>query len=249
MTERSWRPALSMRWKHLLFVHWRVPIQTLRLLIPPPLEIDTYDGSAWVGFVPFVMESVRPVWVPPIPRLLDFPEANVRTYVRLGAQRGVWFFSLDARHRLGVWVARRFWNLPYYYARMHWSRTGENQFEYTVERKDKHAPQACAYVRYQIEGTPAETQPGSLEHFLVERYTLFTGTSRRLYKAEVAHLPYEIQPATLLDLEQNLVERAGIPQLEGEPVVFYAPGFGVLASALRTAVQSDHSGGTARLRS
>ncbi|MFQ3610248.1 MAG: DUF2071 domain-containing protein [Fimbriimonadales bacterium] len=248
MTERNWRPALSMRWKHLLFVHWQVPVQALRPLIPPPLEVDTYNGSAWVGFVPFVMESVRPVWLPPIPKLLDFPEANVRTYVRLGAQRGVWFFSLDAQHRLGVWVARRHWNLPYHYARMYWRQTSSTEFEYTVERRNTQTSKGYAQVRYQIEGTPAETVPGSLEHFLVERYTLFTGTSRKLYRAEVAHLPYEIQPVTLLHLEQNLVECAGIRTPDSAPVAFYAPGFGVLASGLRTAVQSDHSGGTARLR-
>ncbi len=248
MNDRNWRPVLSMRWKHLLFVHWRAPVQALRPLIPPVLEIDTYDGSAWVGFVPFVMQAVRPVWLPPIPRLLDFPEANVRTYVRLGAQRGVWFFSLDAQHRLGVWVARRYWSLPYYYAHMHWSRTAPNTFEYTVERRDKHSPRGYAQLQYQIKGTPAETEPGSLEHFLVERYTLFTGTPRKLYRAEVAHLPYEIQPATLLHLEQNLVELAGIPLVGEEPIAFYAPGFGVLASALRDAVQSDYSGDTARTR-
>ena len=135
MSEREWRPALSMRWKHLLFVHWRVPVASLRPLIPEPLQIDTYDGAAWVGFVPFVMESVRPVWLPPIPKLFDFPEANVRTYVRYGEQRGVWFFSLDAAHRLGVWVARRLWKLPYHYAHMWWEMLAPNEIAYSMTRK------------------------------------------------------------------------------------------------------------------
>jgi uncharacterized protein YqjF (DUF2071 family) len=163
MSEREWRPTLSMRWKHLLFVHWRVPVASLRPLIPEPLQIDTYDGAAWVGFVPFVMESVRPVWLPPIPKLFDFPEANVRTYVRYGEQRGVWFFSLDAAHRLGVWVARRFWKLPYYYARMWWEMLAPSEIVYTTTRKKR--PRPYARVRYRFSGEPRETEPNTLEHF------------------------------------------------------------------------------------
>ena len=232
MSEREWRPALSMRWKHLLFVHWRVPVASLRPLIPEPLQIDTYDGAAWVGFVPFVMESVRPVWLPPIPKLLDFPEANIRTYVRYGEQRGVWFFSLDAAHRLGVWVARRFWKLPYYYARMWWEMLAPNEIVYTTTRKKR--PRPYARVRYRFSGEPRETEPNTLEHFLVERYTLFTAYRGEIYRGEVAHLPYAIQPATLLELEQTLTDAAGISVSGAPDSVFYAPGFGVLASALQS---------------
>lgn len=242
LSEGAWHAVLSMRWKHLLFVHWRVPPAVLRPLIPEPLQIDTYDGAAWVGFVPFVMESVRPVWLPPIPKLLDFPEANIRTYVRYGTQRGVWFFSLDAAHRLGVWVARRFWKLPYHYARMRWWMTAPNEIFYeTVRRANR---QAFARVRYQFTGEPRETQPGSLEHFLVERYTLFTVAQGELYRGDVAHLPYAIQPATILELEQTLTDAAGIPLPNEPPVVFYAPGFGVLASALRAVHIANATGRT-----
>lgn len=231
ISEQAWKPALSMRWKHLLFVHWRVPPAALRPLIPEPLQIDTYDGAAWVGFVPFVMESVRPVWLPPIPKLLDFPEANIRTYVRYGEQRGVWFFSLDAAHRLAVWAAQRFWKLPYYYAYMMWDCPAQNEIAYETVRADRR--RAFARVRYRFEGEPRETEPGTLEYFLVERYTLFTGHRDTIYRGEVGHLPYAIQPATLLELEQNLTDAAGIALPNEPPLVFYAPGFGVLASALR----------------
>ncbi|MCS7209662.1 MAG: DUF2071 domain-containing protein [Fimbriimonadales bacterium] len=231
MSEQVWRPTLRMRWKHLLFVHWRVSPALLRPLIPEPLQIETYDGTAWVGFVPFVMESVRPVWLPPVPKLFDFPEANLRTYVRYSGQHGVWFFSLDAAHRLGVWVARRYWKLPYYYARMRWWMPAPDEIYYEMRRWAR--PRASARVRYRFEGTPRETEPGTLEHFLVERYTLFTVHHGVVYSAEVAHLPYAIQPATIIELEQTLTDTAGIPLLDGAPVAFYAPGFGVLASALR----------------
>ncbi|MFN7162366.1 MAG: YqjF family protein [Fimbriimonadales bacterium] len=240
ISERAWKPALSMRWKHLLFVHWRVPPLALRPLIPEPLQIDTYDGAAWVGFVPFVMETARPIWLPPVPKVFDFPEANIRTYVRYGAQRGVWFFSLDAAHRLGVWAARRFWKLPYYYARMRWRFLAPDAIHYETIRADRS--RAFARVQYRFTGEPRETEPGSLEHFLVERYTLFTAQQGELYYGEVAHLPYAIQPATVLELEQTLTDAAGIALPPQSPIAFYAPGFGVLASALRPLRISNATG-------
>ncbi|MFN3689969.1 MAG: YqjF family protein, partial [Fimbriimonadales bacterium] len=186
-----------------------------------------------------MMEAVRPVWLPPAPKLFDFPEANVRTYVRYGAQRGVWFFSLDAAHWLGVWTARRFWKLPYFHARMRYRLIAPNEIEYeTVRRR----ADAFARVRYRFEGVPRETEPGTLEHFLVERYTLFTADRGRIYRGEVAHLPYAIQPATILELEQNLIEAAGIALPTEPPLAFYAPGFGVLASALRPALIGNTTG-------
>lgn len=240
MKEQAWKPILSMRWKHLLFIHWRVPPEALRTLIPEPLQIDTYDGAAWVGLVPFVMEAVRPVWMPPIPKLFDFPETNVRTYVRYGKQRGVWFFSLDAAHRLAVGTARRFWKLPYYHARMRCQLIAPNEIAYETVRT--HHSHAYARVRYRFEGTPRETEPGTLEHFLVERYTLFTAHRGVIHRGEVAHLPYTIQPASLLNLKQTLTDAAGITLPDEPPVVFYAPGFGVLASALRPAFITNATG-------
>lgn len=243
LSECAWRPALSMRWRHLLFVHWRVPPTLLRPLIPEPLQVDTFDGAAWVGFVPFVMESVHPVWLPPIPKLLDFPEANIRTYVRYGEQPGVWFFSLDAAHPLGVWAARRFWKLPYHRARMRWRMTAPNEITYETVRCDSR--RAFARVHCRLTGEPRETVRGTLEHFLVERYTLFTAHRGALYRCEVAHLPYIVQPATLLELTQTLTDAAGVT-LSGEPAsVLYASGFGVLASALHP-VHISNAAGQAR---
>jgi uncharacterized protein YqjF (DUF2071 family) len=240
MSEQAWKPVLSMRWKHLLFAHWRVPPKVLRPLIPEPLQIDTYEGTAWVGLVPFVMESVRPVWMPPIPKLFDFPETNLRTYVRYGEQRGVWFFSLDAAHRLAVWTARRFWKLPYHHARMRCQFVAPNEITYETLRTD-HS-RAYAYVRYRFEDAPRETEPGTLEHFLVERYTLFTAHRGVVYRGEVAHLPYTVQPATLFELKQTLTDAVGVSLPNEPPVVFYAPGFGVLASALRPALIANATG-------
>ncbi len=229
-----WRAALTMRWRHLLFVHWRVNPAALRPLIPPELEIDTFDGSAWVGWIPFVMESVRPVWMLPFPRLFDFGETNVRTYVRYGKRRGVWFFSLDAAHRLAVWVARQRWRLPYYHAHIRWSQPTPHEIEYECRR----TPEVYGRVRYRIEGTPEISPEGSLEHFLVERYTLFTAHRGQLYAGHVAHIPYRVQPALLLEMEQTMVSAARIALPDTEPIVFYAPGFSVLASAIEPLMQA-----------
>src|SRR5579871_2268047 len=107
---RPW--AMAMRWHDLAFLHWPVPAQTIRPLIPPALDVDSYDGKAWIGVVPFRMTGVRPRFVPSLPGLSAFPEINVRTYVTTGGKPGVWFFSLDAAHRLAVWTARRTFHLP-----------------------------------------------------------------------------------------------------------------------------------------
>jgi uncharacterized protein YqjF (DUF2071 family) len=150
----------------------------------------------------------------------------VRTYVRYGEQRGVWFFSLDAAHRLGVWVARRLWKLPYYYAHMGWETPAPNEIVYTTTRKAR--PRPYARVRYQFSGEPRETEPNTLEHFLVERYTLLTAYRGEIYRGEVAHLPYAIQPATLLELEQTLTDAAGVS-------VVGRARFGVLRARFRRA--------------
>ena len=115
LPSRPWRWAQT--WSHLLFAHWRVPTEKLRPLIPAELTLQEFDGSAWIGVVPFLLD-VRPRYVPPLPIGSRFPEINVRTYVEADGKPGVWFFSLDARNPLAVWAARRFFHLPYFRAHM-----------------------------------------------------------------------------------------------------------------------------------
>lgn len=134
---------MRMRWRHLLFAHWPVPVAAVRALVPTELEIDTFDGCAWVGLVPFTMEDVSPRFLPRFPwrGVMDFHECNVRTYVYPRGRsddpslHGVWFFSLDAASRLAVWGARRFFGLPYFNARMHLRRDDE-VIDYFVERTE-----------------------------------------------------------------------------------------------------------------
>src|SRR5215210_6273203 len=157
------------RWRALLFLHWPMPVDVLRPLVPAGLEIDTFEGVAYVGLVPFAMRRVRPWWSPE--RLaFDFLETNVRTYVHAsGRDPGVYFFSLDASSRVAVAVARRQFGLPYHYARMRLTRDGD-VFTYASRRLGGSQPRS--FVR----AVPGEylgpTAPGTLEHFLLERYVL-----------------------------------------------------------------------------
>ena len=109
---------MRMRWSELLFAHWAVEPEVLRPFIPAGLELELFEGRAWIGLVPFRMSDVAPRMVPAVPGISEFLELNVRTYVTTGGKRGVWFFSLDAASRLAVRAARTFFHLPYYHADM-----------------------------------------------------------------------------------------------------------------------------------
>lgn len=202
---------MSQRWCDLLFAHWPVPMAALRPRIPERLEIETFDGTPWIGVVPFRMEAVRPRWLPAVPWLSAFPELNLRTYVRLDDRPGVFFFSLDATNPVAVSLARRLFLLPYFRAEMACERRGE-AVAYRSKRVHPGAPGARFEGRYAPAGEVFQAEPGSLEHFLTERYCLYTSgasvgrASGELYRGEIHHGPWPLQPAeatlavnTLLD--------------------------------------------------
>lgn len=183
-----------MRWEELLFLHWRVAAQDLQRLLPAGLTVDTFDGEAWLGVVPFRMAATRFRWLPAVPTAHAFPELNVRTYVRSGATSGVWFFSLDAASRLAVEGARWSFGLPYFRARMQCSRAGD-LVSYASERRDRRAPPATFGANWRALGPARCSAPGSLEHFLTERYCLFALRRGRLIRGDIAHRPWELAPA------------------------------------------------------
>lgn len=228
-------PVMIQTWSHLLFLHWRVPHAALRPLIPAGLEVDTFDGHAWVGLVPFTVSGARPRFLPPLPFVSHFHEVNVRTYVhRHGGEPGVWFFSLDASNSLVVEAARRLYKLPYRYA----------QIDFEVQEKEE-APQAArplriGFVSRRVAGNPPDLDvrygpgdlpraatPGSLEHFLVERYILYSADSDGLHRARVHHEPYPLQPGVVDHLRESLVASAGLQRPEADPLVHYAAGVDV----------------------
>jgi uncharacterized protein YqjF (DUF2071 family) len=209
-------------WTHLLFVHWRVPAELVRPLIPEELTLDTWDGSAWMGLVPFDMSGVRPWWFPAVPGVSHFLETNVRTYVHFhGRDPGVWFFSLEASNSLAVRIARWRWHLPYYRAAMTLDRRGES-IDYRSRRLWPGPPGAGCGIRAEIGPllgqdvadrvlSAGRAIPGTLEHFLVERYILYATSARgELYWGRVYHTPYPIREARLTEFEDTLVPAAGI---------------------------------------
>jgi uncharacterized protein len=215
---------MRQNWHHLLFLHWAVLPEQVRPLIPPGLDLDLFEGRAYVGLIPFTMTGVRPVWAPAIPGLSSSHETNVRTYVhRAGRDPGVWFFSLDASNLVAVAFARALFSLPYFHARMHLTQEA-GSIAYASERlRPGPTPATCA-IRCTPQGPAAPARVGTLEHFLVERYLLYTTRRDRLYRGQIHHAPYPLQAAEVPALDETLVAAAGIQRPEAAPLAHYARG-------------------------
>jgi uncharacterized protein YqjF (DUF2071 family) len=213
------------RWAHLLFLHWAVPVEELRPLVPRELDIDTFEGQAYVGLIPFTMTGVRLSGFPAVPWCSRAHEVNVRTYVhRQGDDPGVWFFSLDVNHRLAYWGARRFFHLPYQYARIQMKKTdgAASRIDYDSERLGPGPRPATCRLSYEVQGVPSPVAPGTLDHFLIERYILYAQKETKLYLGRVHHEPYPVQGARLLAMEESLLNAAGIDRPSTPPLVHYA---------------------------
>ncbi|MHC5112954.1 MAG: YqjF family protein [Planctomycetota bacterium] len=220
-----------MQWYNLLFCHWPVPVGALRRVVPELLEIDRHEGTAWVGLVPFSMRGVRLPWLPPLPTLHRFHECNVRTYVRHRGEPGVWFFSLDAVSRLAVWGARRFWHLNYVHAAIDAGRDGD---VLTYDLRRVRTPEVTMRCRWRAGASLPRSEPGTLEHFLSERYLLYSIDPRgRVHRGRVHHEPWTLREATLETLDDRLVAAAGLEVPPGtDPVLMHADHIDVTADPL-----------------
>ncbi|MFN0134093.1 MAG: YqjF family protein [Phycisphaerales bacterium] len=222
---------MAMRWHDLLFMHWPIQASRLRKFVSPELEIEEFDGTAWLGVVPFRMSGVRHRLMPPVPGHSAFPELNVRTYVRskvVPERAGVWFFSLDATSRIAVRVARATFGLAYMDARISCRTVGEG-VEYQSRRTDRHG--ALAYgeaatreaelvVGYQPTGAPTEPHPGSVESFLTDRYCLYARRRGRLVRGEIDHEPWRLQPAAAKIEANTMAAPIGMQDL-AEPALLH----------------------------
>lgn len=185
----TWRQS----WSDLLFAHWPVSVELLREQIPQALEIDTFDGTAWIAVVPFRMRDVMLRGLPAMPAVSAFEEMNVRTYVTIDGKPGVWFFSLDAASRMAVWAARTLFHLPYFHADMELKTNGEN-VHYQSQRHSEGGESFRG--KYQPEGSVYTAQPGSLEHWLTERYCLYCETpDGTIKRGHVHHRQWQLQKA------------------------------------------------------
>ncbi len=219
-------PIMRQNWGKLLFIHWPIDVKLLRPLIPAQLTIDTFDGSAWIGVIPFTMWGIRASFLPPIPGTSAFHELNVRTYVTLNGIPGVWFFSLDAANPLAVWAARRFYNLPYFNAEMSLDQT-DKTIHYSSSRQDTRGAPAELKTTWVIGERLPLSSPDSLGFFLTERYCLYSKRDGELYRAQIHHQPWPLQEAELTAFSSTMIESQGLPSPQGGPLLHYSKEIGV----------------------
>ncbi|MBK8798022.1 MAG: DUF2071 domain-containing protein [Anaerolineales bacterium] len=239
---RPWpRPAspwvMAQEWCNLLFAHWPLPAAALQALLPPALTLDTFEGQAWLGIVPFQMRGVRPRLTPSVPWLSAFPELNVRTYVRLrdrGLEKsGVYFFSLDAANPVAVRIARRTFHLPYFDAAMRAHYDGRT-VHYASRRTHRGAPAADLVAGYRPTGPRYRTQSGDLDHWLTERYCLYTVDQKgHPLIGEIHHAPWPLQPATAEFLVNTMAGAAAIRLPDAAPLLHFARRLEVIVWPLR----------------
>lgn len=206
----SWRQA----WCDLAFIHFEADAAEIRAQLPPGLELDTFEGRAWIGLVPFRMEGVTRRGLPAPSLFCDFPEFNVRTYVRHGGKPGVWFFSLDVPNATAVWAARTFFHLPYFRADISVNPVNGG-FDYRVQRGER------AFAAHYRPMGPLVTAPGDFGTWATERYCLYTRSSRGvLYRGEIQHPRWPLRRAEL-DLREN--RYVDLRLGERHPDVFFSP--------------------------
>jgi uncharacterized protein len=228
-------PLMHMRWHELAFLHWPVAAETLEPHIPAPLRLDTKDGQAWLAVVPFRMSGIRGHMLPEVPGASRFLELNVRTYVTDGEHPGVWFFSLEANHGLAVRAARLGFHLPYMDAHIT-QHQHEHWWHYRSVRTHWREPSAVFMGQYRPSGAVIPAAAGSLEHWLTERYCLYSSDRHgRVYRGDIRHVPWPLQ-ACDVELEHNtMAESLGI-RLVGPPLAHYAERLDVEAWGLRGVV-------------
>jgi uncharacterized protein len=209
-------PVMHQTWDKLLFLHWEVPVDVIRPLIPAPLEIDTFHGKAWLSITPLYIYNARPALMPSLPYFSWLYELNVRTYVHIDGVPGVWFFSLDANNTLAVLGARALFKLPYYLAEIDMTHRN-NTVTFNSYRRDT---EARFNAEWSIGRDLPIVEPGSLDFFLVERYCLYAADTSALYRCRINHEPWRLQePAAFSSFESTMTQANAIAQPEGDPLL------------------------------
>jgi uncharacterized protein YqjF (DUF2071 family) len=225
------RPIMLHRWSTMTFVHWPYRPSVVQRLLPGSLEVETVDGQAWIGLLPFRIQNLRIPGSPPAPWISQFPETNVRTYVRgPDGRSAIWFFSLEAARLPAVLAARATYGLRYFWADMSVNQDGR-QVRYQSRRRWPGPAGAASRAVVEVGGPLGVDELGELDHFLTARYVLYTFVAGRLVYAHAEHPPWPLTRARVVDLEENLVQAAGLPTPQGQPLVHHSPGVPVRISA------------------
>ncbi|WP_309722403.1 DUF2071 domain-containing protein [Armatimonas sp.] len=214
--------VMRQEWHALLFLHWEISPESVQSRLPEGLVVDTFEDKTYLGLVPFTMRNVRPVWAPAMPWLSHFHETNVRVYVKdTSGRAGVYFFSLEAANPIAVELARTLFKLPYHWAKMEISPATS----YSSKRLSHPPLPAHCHISYSLQHVLEQrtAAPNTLEHFLIERYTLFSVSGKQLFAGRVAHPPYQFQKAILHSIDQSLTHAAGFP-LDTPPLLAHYSG-------------------------
>lgn len=216
------RAAMVHWWDELTFIHWPFRPEAVQRLLPKGLEVETIDGRAWVGVVPFFLRVGLP-HVRPVPWLSCFAETNVRTYVRSAdGERGIWFFSLDAARLGAVLVARATYRIPYFWSQMGLERDGST-IRYSCRRRWPRPRGARSTATIEIGDLYQPAELSDLDHLLTARWALYSAPLSGLHVARAHHQPWPLHRAQLTHLYDELVVAAGLPDPEGTPLVHYSP--------------------------
>ena len=221
MPDGPW--LMTQTWHDLAFVHWPVDQKQLRAALPPGLELDVFEGQAWIGVVPFHMTNVAPRGVPALPWVSAFPELNVRTYVTRDGKPGVYFFSLDAGNPVAVGLARSLLHLPYHSAMMSIAPRGD-WYDYRSRRVTTDGAQAAEFeASYRPTGPVFQPADGTLEHFLTERYCLYNLTpDNKLHRLDIHHAPWALQQAEIALKANTMIDPTGVRLPDMAPTVHFA---------------------------
>ncbi|MFB5190202.1 YqjF family protein [Alicyclobacillus fastidiosus] len=190
--ERPW--VMHQTWERVLFAHWPVPVRLLQAKLPPAIELDTFDGQAWLSLVLLFVKDLHARWMPPIPGASAFAQANVRTYVVKAGRPGVWFFQLYASNPLAVALARRFFHLPYERAAIKTEHRADAT-QFALSRAHQEQPVQALTCNYQPNPPVFEATRGSVDAWLTDRYCVYTSYADRLYRADIHHTPWGLQRA------------------------------------------------------
>lgn len=220
LPDKPW--VMEQIWNDVLFAHWPVPAEIMEKHIPSQLTLDTFNGQAWIGIVPFWISRMRVRGLPPLPMMKTMNELNVRTYVEYGGRKGVYFFSLDADNLLAVTGARMLYFLPYMNAKMQVDQS-EGVINYKSRRKNTHQKRGQFIAHYKPESSPFNSQPGSLDEWLTERYCLWVTKSKKVYRGDIHHTKWQLHKASVSIRENTMASFLPDRYLMGEPILHYSP--------------------------